>query len=293
MISALKYFFFGFEFELDPIAFTIPGTSWGVYWYGILITLGFVLAVIYGMRRAKKFGIDSDRLLDCILVTAPMAIIGARAYYIIFDDSLTFKSFFNIHDGGLAIYGGVLVAAIVGALMCKIRKVNILSALDLTALGFLIGQAIGRWGNFINQEAYGYTTGSSWFGISGERIIEDMNTQMPVHPCFLYESLWCALGFVLLHFLSKKRRFTGQIAAFYLVWYGFGRFFIEYFRTDSLYLGQIKVSMLLSGLMVAAGIILLVIGLRKAGDSTVSMKYAPVFDEAEQETEEDLAEEEN
>lgn len=279
MISLMKYIFFGLEFDFDPIAFTIPGTSWGVYWYGILITLGFVLAVVYGFKRAKKFGIDPDRLLDCILVTAPLAIVGARAYYIIFDDDMTFKSFFDIHNGGLAIYGAVIVAVIVGALMCKLRKVNILSALDLTALGFLIGQGIGRWGNFINQEAFGCTTGSSWFGISGEKIIEKMNTDMPVHPCFLYESIWCILGFVLLHLWSKRRKFVGQIAAAYLVWYGFGRFFIEYFRTDSLYLGQIKVSMLLSGLMVAAGIIILAVGFKKAKSGKSEVKYEPVFDE--------------
>jgi len=287
MISAMKYTFFGFDFEFDPVAFTIPGTDWGVYWYGILITLGFVLAVLYGMTKAKKFGIDSDRLLDCILVTAPLAIAGARAYYIIFDESLTFSDFLNIHDGGLAIYGGVIVAVVVGVIMCKLRKVNILSALDLTALGFLIGQSIGRWGNFINQEAYGFTTGSTWFGISGEKIIEDMNTQMPVHPCFLYESIWCAIGFVVLHFLSKKRKFTGQIAVSYLIWYGFGRFFIEYFRTDSLLVGNtsIKVSMLLSGLMVAVGLVLLVIGLKKA-KSNVVLKYDSVFETEEKEAEE-------
>ena len=287
MISAMKYTFFGFDFEFDPVAFTIPGTDWGVYWYGILITLGFVLAVLYGMSKAKKFGIDSDRLLDCILVTAPLAIAGARAYYIIFDESLTFSDFLNIHDGGLAIYGGVIVAVVVGVIMCKLRKVNILSALDLTALGFLIGQSIGRWGNFINQEAYGFTTGSTWFGISGEKIIEDMNTQMPVHPCFLYESIWCAIGFVVLHFLSKKRKFTGQIAVSYLIWYGFGRFFIEYFRTDSLLVGNtsIKVSMLLSGLMVAVGLVLLVIGLKKA-KSNVVLKYDSVFETEEKRAEE-------
>lgn len=293
MTAIMKYVFFGFEFEFDPVAFTI-GDSWGVYWYGILITLGFVLAVIYGMTKSKKFGIDSDRLLDCILVTAPLAIVGARAYYIIFDSSLTFKSFFNIHDGGLAIYGGVLIAVVVGAIMCKLRKINILSALDLTALGFLIGQAIGRWGNFINQEAYGYTTGSSWFGISGDKIIEQMNTQMPVHPCFLYESLWCALGFVILHFMSKKRKFTGQIAASYLVWYGFGRFFIEYFRTDSLYLdngGVIKVSMLLSGIMVVVGLILLVVGFKKAENNKIPAKYNAVFEEIEEKAESSVEDE--
>ena len=281
----MKYVFFGLEFEFEPVAFVVPGTSWGVYWYGILITLGFILAVVYGMKNAKKFGIDPDRLLDCVLVTAPLSIAGARAYYIIFSSNMSFKDFFNIHGGGLAIYGGVITAVIVGAIMCKIRKVNVLSALDLTALGFLIGQSIGRWGNFINQEAYGSATGSTWFGISGDRIVSDIHSQMPVHPCFLYESIWCAIGFILLHNLAKKRKFAGQIASLYLVWYGFGRFFIEYFRTDSLYITgtPIKVSMLLSGLMVAAGLVLLVVGAKKSDSKC--LEYNPVFEEVDTESE--------
>ena len=290
MNSLMRYFFFGLEFDFDPVAFTI-GESWGVYWYGIIITLGFVLAVIYGMVRAKKFGIDPDRLLDCVLVTAPLSIVGARAYYIIFDDSISFKSFLDIHNGGLAILGAVITAAIVGTIMCKLRKVNILAALDLTALGFLIGQSIGRWGNFINQEAFGYATGSSWFGISGDKIIEELNTQMPAHPCFLYESLWCLLGFIILHFMSKKRKFAGQIASSYLVWYGAGRFVIEYFRTDSLFANGsgdgIKISMLISGLMVVAGMIILVLGFKKASDKKADNDYEAVFDKEFEEAEEE------
>lgn len=274
--TKMWYEFFGLKFEFDPVAFTVPGTNWKVYWYGILITIGFVLAVIYGMKRATKLGVNADRLMDCVLVTAPLAILGARAYYIIFDESISFKQFFNIHDGGLAILGGVIVAAIVGTIMCLIRKVDVLSALDITALGFLIGQSIGRWGNFINQEAYGELTGSTWFGISGEKIVTDTKIQstMPVHPCFLYESVWCALGFVILHFMSKKRKFKGQIAASYMVWYGFGRFFIEYLRTDSLMQGNVRVSMLLSGLMFVIGIIILAIGFVKSSEKEEKNKVA-------------------
>ncbi|MBQ7128877.1 MAG: prolipoprotein diacylglyceryl transferase, partial [Clostridia bacterium] len=252
----MNYNFFGWEFNLNPVAFSING--WGVYWYGIIITLGFVLAVIYGIKRAPKFGVNPDRLIDCILVTAPLSILGARLYYVVFGD-ISFSQFFNIHQGGLAIYGATITAIVVGALMCKLRKVSILSALDLTALGFLLAQGIGRWGNFVNQEAYGSVTGSSWFGISGDKIIQEMDTDQMVHPCFLYESIWCILGFVVLHLISKKRKFVGEIGALYLIWYGLGRFFIEYLRTDSLFGGNIKVSMLLSALLVVVGAVLLVI----------------------------------
>lgn len=277
----MNYNFFGLEFNFNPVAFTIPGTSWDVYWYGIIITVGFILAVLYGMKKAPKFGIDPDKLMDCILVTAPLSIIGARAYYIIFDSSVTFKEFFNIHNGGLAIYGATITAVVVGALMCKLRKVNILSAFDLTALGFLLAQSIGRWGNFVNQEAHGTVTGSDWFGISGDKIIETMNDDRLVHPCFLYESVWCIIGFIILHHISKKRKFVGEIGALYLVWYGIGRFFIEYFRTDSLMLGDIKVSMLLSGLLVAIGIIFFIIGLKKSGNLDKNKDYKEVFDKVD------------
>lgn len=275
----MNYNLFGWEFQFNPVAFSIKG--WGVYWYGIIITLGFVLAVIYGIKRAPKFGVNPDRLIDCILVTAPLSILGARLYYVVFGD-ISFNQFFNIHQGGLAIYGATITAIVIGALMCKLRKVNILSALDLTALGFLLAQSIGRWGNFINQEAYGSVTGSSWFGISGDKIIEEMDTDQLVHPCFLYESLWCIIGFVILHFISKKRKFVGEIGVLYLIWYGLGRFFIEYLRTDSLFGGSLKVSMLLSAILVVLGAVLLVIGLKKSGNTNDEKKYVEVFDKVEE-----------
>ncbi len=274
-----NYNLFGWQFKLNPVAFSVFG--WKVYWYGILITIGFVLAVIYGIKRAPKFGINADRLIDCVLVTAPLSILGARLYYVIFKEEVTFKDFFAIHGGGLAIYGAVITAIVVGALMCKLRKVNILAALDLTALGFLLAQSIGRWGNFVNQEAYGTLTGSSWFGISGDRIIEDMKTDQLVHPCFLYESIWCILGFVILHFISKKRKFVGEVGALYLIWYGVGRFFIEYFRTDSLYLGSVRVSMILSAFLVVLGSVLLAVGLKNSTNKGKN-QYVEVFDKVDE-----------
>ena len=268
---------FGLEFDYYRY-FTIPGTDFKIYWYGVLIAIGFALALIYGLKRAKSFGISSDRLIDCIIVTAPCAILGARFYYVLFYNH-DFSTFFDFRDGGLAILGAVIVAVIVGALMCKLRKVNILSALDLAALGFLIGQAIGRWGNFINQEAFGTATGSDWFGMTGNIIVEKTGSTALVHPCFLYESLWCFIGFLLLHFLSKKRAFNGQIAALYMVWYGLGRAVIEGLRTDSLMIGDfIRVSQLLSILMVIAGAIWLAVGLSWAKRKKQEETYAPVFD---------------
>ena len=270
---------FGLKFSINPVAFTIPGINWEVRWYGIIIAIGFLLALVYCFWRAKKFEIDSDKLIDCILVTAPAAVLCARAYYIIFHEDTPFSSFFKIHNGGLAILGGVIGAVIVGTIMCKIKKLNILSTLDLTAMGFLIGQGIGRWGNFFNQEAYGTYTNSTWFGMTGDKIASEMGEGLLVHPCFLYESIWCLLGFLLLHILSNKRKFNSELACIYLIWYGIGRAVIEGLRTDSLYIGVMRVSQLLSILMVIAGIILLVVGLIKSKNKQNDMNYVPVFND--------------
>lgn len=275
-----EYVFFGLTFKMSRVAFTIPIVNREVYWYGIIITIGFILAAMYGLKRAKQFGVNPDKLFDAVLVTAPVSIICARLYYIIFDPVLTIKDFFAFSTGGIAIYGSIIGAVICGAIMCKIFKLNIPATLDIAALGFLIGQAIGRWGNFINQEAYGTQTGSYWFGISGDTIVRETASTWPVHPCFLYESIWCLLGFVLLHFLSKRRKFNGQIATLYLIWYGIGRFIIEYFRTDSLMIKNtdIKVSMMLSGYLVVAGIIILIVALRRSKNGLNSPIYENVYD---------------
>jgi len=267
---------FGLKLNIDPVALNLFGFK--IFWYGIIIATGFGLAVIYGFKKAKKFDIDTDRLVDAVLVTAPAAIVGARLYYVLFS-GLPLTQFFEIRNGGLAILGAVIFASISAVIMCRIRKLNIIDVLDLAALGFLIGQSIGRWGNFVNQEAYGSLTGSSWFGMTGSRIQADMGTTALVHPCFLYESLWCAGGFLLLHTLSKNRKFKGQLATLYLVWYGFGRFFIEGLRTDSLYIGDsfIRISQLLSALMVIAGIIIYILLYLKAKKKVPQPEYVPMF----------------
>lgn len=276
---------FGLEFDIDRVAFTLPfgEDGWPIYWYGILISLGFLLALIYAFRNAKRFGIDSDRLIDCVLVTTPVAILGARAYYLLFDGNgiESFKNFFSIHEGGLAIYGGVITAALVGALMCKIRRLKIADVLDLAALGFLIGQAVGRWGNFFNQEAFGRYVQSSflpdWWGMTSEAVADFYFDGVMVHPCFLYESIWCLLGFVLLHILSRHRKFSGQIALGYGIWYGAGRFFIEGLRTDSLYIGSLRVSQIVSALAVTICTALLILLFARKKKAETPSDYTPLF----------------
>lgn len=241
-----------------------------IYWYGVLITLGVVLAYLYAMRRASKdFGLVKDRVFDVVFAALIGGFLGARIYFCVFTElkhpgTYTFSAVFtNIRDGGLAIYGGIIGAGLIGLLFCKIRKVNFFAMVDLAALGFLIGQTIGRWGNFVNQEAYGAECSPDWiFGMSGTRIIADKEIAAGalVHPCFLYESAWCLLGFVLLHLYSKKlRTFDGEIALLYVSWYGLGRFFIESIRTDSLYIGDIRVSQLVAAVSFAAGLILFIV----------------------------------
>jgi len=252
---------FGIDIALKPIAFSIPigDGHWDVYWYGIIIALGFLLALIYGITNSKRYGIDNDRMLDVVLVATPVAILCARAYYVIFDGEKleSFGEFFGFGDSsgfsGLAIYGGVIGAFASGLIMCKIRKIKFGDMFDLASMGFLIGQGVGRWGNFVNQEAYGSFTGSSFWGMQSERTISEMGEGL-VHPCFLYESVWCIAGFFIINRLSRNRRFSGEIFLMYCAWYGFGRGFIEILRTDSLMLGGIKVSCLLAFLLCAASI---------------------------------------
>ena len=227
------------EFQLGPLS---------IHLYGVIIALGLVLAVAYSMRRVREFGVTEDHVLDGVLWITPFAIICARIYYCAFswelyaDDPI---SVFYIWNGGIAIYGGVLGAVAGIILFCKIKKISLGTALDLVLLGFLIGQSIGRWGNFFNREAFGAET-DTWLRMG----LLDSTTGLVTyhHPTFLYESLWNALGFVVLHFLSKRREYDGQIALGYAAWYGLGRFFIEGLRTDSLYLPgtQIRVSQALA-----------------------------------------------
>ncbi len=220
----------GISFDVKRIAFSVFGLD--VYWYGIIIAVGFLLAVIYCNYRSKDFGIKKDDLLDMLIFAVPLAIIGARAYYVIFMyDEYYYGNpqlMFQIWDGGVAIYGAIIAGVITVLVYCLIKRIRVGTMLDLCVLGLLIGQAVGRWGNFVNQEAYGTTTNLPWAMV--------LSNGASVHPCFLYESLWNIVGFVILHFYSKKRRYSGEIFLIYTAWYGFGRGLIEGLRTDSLYL---------------------------------------------------------
>ncbi len=249
-------------------SFTVFGVN--IFWYGILIALGVVLAYIYAMRRVTRdFGIVKDRAFDVIFAAVIGGFLFARIYYCVFrtldpnsETKYNFITMFTtIRDGGIAIYGGIIGAVVIGLIFCRIRKVNFFAMADLASLGFLIGQCIGRWGNFVNQEAYGDFCSPDWiFGMTGSRIAEEMGSGQPVHPCFLYESTWCLLGFIFLHIYSKKlRTFDGEIALLYVAWYGFGRMFIEGLRTDSLYWGSFRVSQVLAAVSFAAAIILFAI----------------------------------
>ena len=233
--------------DFDPVRqFSVGPLT--VHLYGVIIALGLVLAVCYCMRRSGEFGLTEDHVLDGVLWVTPFAIACARAYYCIFQWEMYAHrplAVFYIWEGGIAIYGGVLGAIIGTAVFCKIKKISWAAVLDLVLMGFLIGQSIGRWGNFFNREAFGAETGS--FLRMG--LLDTMTgTVTYYHPTFLYESVWNALGFVILHFLSKRREYDGQIALGYAVWYGLGRTFIEGLRTDSLYLPgtELRVSQLLA-----------------------------------------------
>ena len=283
---------FGIEITLKPIAFSLSifGRQWDVYWYGIIIATGFLLAIIYGIKNAKRFNIDKDKMLDVILVAAPVAIFCARLYYVLFDGVKceSIADFFGFGNGsgvaGIAIYGAVIGAFVSGGIMCKVKKIKIADMFDLGALGFLIGQGIGRWGNFVNQEAYGSFTGSNFWGMQSNRTIAEMGEGL-VHPCFLYESVWCLLGLLIIHKLSKNRRFSGEVFLMYCAWYGFGRGFIEILRTDSLMIGSIKVSCLLAFLLCIASVTAIAVIRKKTKPEE---EYIAVFSEnTEEENETD------
>ena len=257
----------GIDLDINSIAISFGNVK--IYWYGVIIATGLLLAIMYAMKETKRYKISQDKLLNCVLVGIITAIIGARLYYVVFSwDSYKDNpiSILYINNGGLAIYGGIIGALLGGGIMAKVQKMNVLAVLDIAMIGFLIGQGLGRWGNFMNQEAFGNVVPDNYlFGM----ISEGTGNKL-VHPCFLYESVWCLLGVAFLHIFSKKfQRYYGQIFYIYLIWYGMERVVVEGLRTDSLYLpfklfgADIRVSQLLSGLCVIAGIILLIINRKK------------------------------
>lgn len=236
---------------------TVPLGPLTIHLYGLVIALGLLLAVFYCSRRSKAFGIKEDDLLDGVFWVTPFAIVCARIYYVAFSWSEYTAnpiSALYIWEGGIAIYGGILGAILGICVFCKLRKLKLAAVLDLVALGFLIGQSMGRWGNFFNREAFGAPTqGLLRMGL--------YNTATGAweyyHPTFLYESVWNLAGFLLLHVLSKRRRYDGQIALGYTAWYGLGRCLIEGLRMDSLYWGPFRVSQVLAAVSCISAVSLL------------------------------------
>ena len=259
----------GIDFDLPSVAFSIFGHEFR--WYGIVIAFGFTLAVLYGGRMAYKWKMSLDGMVDVLLWGTIFGIICARLYYVAFEWSYYKEHLIEIPqiwNGGIAIYGGIIGALIGAAIGCKTGKINFPNLLDLGALGLLIGQGIGRWGNFFNQEAFGVNTTTSPFRMWSEKIQDQLissadtltakgiefDPSLPVHPTFLYESVWCILGFFILHYIVKRHRlFKGEIFMLYGIWYGLERAIVEGLRTDSLYIGNttLRVSQLLSIIIVA------------------------------------------
>lgn len=277
----------GWVLDINRVAFTVFGVS--VYWYGVFIGLGMVLAVLFAFSQCDRFGIDSDRLVDVVVGGLLCGLLGGRLYYILFSD-LPLADFFRFRNGGIAIYGGIIGGFLGAALICKLRKVPMLPLFDLAGMGFLIGQCFGRWGNFFNQEAFGTNTTLPWgmfsngtqnylsmqkATLAAQGIVVDPT--MPVHPTFLYESLWCALGFLLLFLYKNHRKFNGEIFLFYVMWYGLGRAMIEGLRTDSLMIEGlgIRVSQLVAIISVLVAFAIWVMAKVKTRGKPLKVPFIP------------------
>ena len=278
MINTVSFPGLGLEFTLNRVAFTIPVLDRPVYWYGVIITCGLVLAVYLCIRWGRRFGISEDNIIDMMLFAVPAALVAVRVYYVVFnldiyrraDGSLDWGYILDYSDGGLAIYGAIISSAIVLLIFCRVKKLSFLAYADLGVHGLFIGQLIGRWGNFMNVEAYGGVTALPW-RMCGPSIAEEMlrngfvdqagceailSGTLGVHPTFLYESVWNLAGLIMVYLMGRKRKFDGQCFLFYFFWYGLGRTWIEGLRTDSLYLFgwelfgvPIRVSQLLSAVV--------------------------------------------
>ena len=270
MVQTVTFPGLGWSFDIDRVAFSLFGLD--LYWYGTLIAIGYLLAILYASNRGKEFGLNPDAMTDVIFGATIIGVIGARLYYVAFRWDIygqDLLSIFDTRSGGLAIYGGIIFGFLSGWLLGKWKKIRFLPLADAASGGFLIAQAIGRWGNFVNVEAFGSNTTLPW-GMSGPSIIgyltqyqEELEAlgvtidpNMPVHPTFFYESMWCLLGFAVMQLLVKRRKFDGELFLFYVGWYGAGRLFIEGLRTDSLMIGDtgIRVSQLVAAAAVLAAV---------------------------------------
>lgn len=289
MTNVITFPALGLSFTVNRVAFSICGVN--IYWYGVCIAVGLCLALVFAFRYCQVFGVDADSMVDAILIGVVMGIVCARAYYVAMAP-FEYESIWevlSIRDGGLAIYGGIIGGFLFGGLACKWRGVPVLPMFDITGMGFLIGQGCGRWGNFFNQEAFGCNTTLLW-GMYSQRTHDYLmssrvtvpsgaviDPNLPVHPTFLYESLWCFAGLIMLFFYIKKRRFNGDIALRYLIWYGAGRFWIESLRVDSLMLVPslgLRASQLLAAIAVVGGLAAELYFTRKYGGKPLMVPLA-------------------
>ena len=297
------------ELSVDPVLFSFGSIE--VRWYGMIITLGIILALTYCAFRSKQEGISFDDLLDFALFVIPCSVIGARLYYVLtsLDEFHSFGEVIAIWNGGIAIYGAIIAGAVTILCVCRYKKISPLKMLDIVAPAVMIGQILGRWGNFFNGEAYGSEVAKDsilYFMRMG--LLPNIESSVHMHyfhPTFFYESLWNLLGFVLIQIFYKKRKFDGQIVLSYLTWYGFGRMFIEGLRTDSLYVGVFRISQVVGFVCFVVCGILLIVNLVKANrqritDSGYDPTYAKIShygaaestDESAEDSEEEIAEDE-
>ena len=264
-------------FHMDRIAFSLFGID--VNWYGLIITCGMILAVLYALWHAKHEGVKSDDIIDLALALIFCGVIGARLYYVImeFDQYLvsggtfwqnlggTLYNIIAIWNGGLAIYGGIIAGFLAALVVARAKRIPFPVVADIAGPAVMVGQIIGRWGNFVNVEAYGAETTLPWrMGVlysfnDGASFVSETF----VHPTFIYESLWNLVGLILITWLYNKKKFHGQMFLTYMTWYGFGRMLIEGLRADSLYVGSIRISQLVGLVTFVAGAVLLVYNFRK------------------------------
>lgn len=284
------------DLVISPIAFTLGPLE--IRWYGVIIVLGMIAGFSYAAYRAKGCGLSLDDMLDYLLVALPLGIVCARLYYVIFYNDGSYDSFYDViavWNGGLAIYGGIIGGLLGIFLVARHKKTNLFTVLDCFAPGVLIGQIFGRWGNFFNAEAYG-SLEKIVFPFIGEittpcfennyvlRMVIDNSSVgvITVHPTFLYESVWNLVGLLLLHLYFTHRRFDGEIVLMYFGWYGFGRFFIEGLRADSLMLGSFRVSQMLAFLLTVCSILLICLGRRKAKQKGLVLdSYVKQFEQSD------------
>jgi phosphatidylglycerol:prolipoprotein diacylglycerol transferase len=275
MDSFIQFPALGINLNIDRVAFSIGGMP--VYWYGVIIGIGLLLGTFFANKVAKLKDLPKDTILDIVLFALPVSVICARLYYVIFEweyYSEHIDQIFSIRNGGIAIYGCIIGGIATGWIYCKVKKISFLKTADCASFGLITGQIIGRWGNFINQEAFGGNTSLPW-GMTGSGIAEkleemassgmNVSADLPVHPTFLYESLWNLGVLAVLWFvLKKKHKFDGAEFCTYIALYGVGRFLIEGLRTDSLMLGNVRVSQLVALICVFVGLILVVYSQKKS-----------------------------